>query len=102
MAGGYRDKTRRLPDKLHDRSLESSIEIEEYVFINNRDKDDLDEKNENMLSQIDKQLRTNAFPTPQFVDMSGAGKAARTIRTATYTDKKDFKYVENPAEPSAG
>lgn len=66
------------------------------------DKDDLDENNEKMLSQIDRQLKNSAFPAPQFIDMSGAGKAARTIRTATYTDKKDVKLVQNPEEPSVG
>lgn len=59
------------------------MEIEE-------DKDELDEKNENMLNQIDKQVKRGDMNVPVFID---ATQAKRTIRTATYGGKKDVKTI---------
>lgn len=75
--------------KKADESVESSVEIAE-------DKDELDQNNEDMLEEIDNQVKKGFrmnTQDPQPIDASG--KAARAIRTATYTDKKDIKHVDS-------
>jgi hypothetical protein len=48
-----------------------------------------------MLSQIDRNVKKVGLQAPELVDTLAQGKVARAIRTATYSDKKDFKLVEN-------
>lgn len=92
QSGGYRDKYKK--EEKRDHSIESSVEIEE-------DKDELDEKNEHILDQIDKQVKRNDFSGPVFIDASDVSKAKRAVRTATYAKGKDAKPAA-PAQPPAG
>jgi len=92
QSGGYRDKYKK-EDK-RDHSYESSVEIEE-------DKDELDEKNEKILNQIDKQVKKNDFSGPVFIDASDVSKAKRAVRTATYAKGRDAKSAANALPPVA-